>query len=93
MTKSQTQTKIKKKVVEEVLPLWMSRILQQQDTHNRNYEQAQAYFAEAWNDFLSAVQEINGEWGTNFSPEEALGEWGGEYAAEADFIEDEEDDD
>lgn len=76
----------KTQAVEEQ-PKWIQKILRAQAAHNKRYEQAHAYLAEAWNDFLSSVAEINAEWGTDFTPKQALGEFGDQYAVEADLIE------
>jgi hypothetical protein len=61
-------------------PAWIIKLLKRQDQLNKRYEKAHGKFAEAYNEFLVAVAEINEQSGTNFTLEQAMTEFQGEYA-------------
>ena len=84
------QVEAKKPVAD--FPPWIQKILRQQVAHNKRYEMARAYVAEAYNDFISTINDINNEHGTTFTIDQALAEWGGDYAAEAEEIVDDDED-
>jgi hypothetical protein len=72
-------------------PPWIQKILRQQVAHNKRYEKARALVAEAYNDFLSAISDVNNEHGTTFTIDQALAEWSGDYAPEAEEVVDDDD--
>ena len=71
---------------------WMAKIVRRQMALNKRYEKARSQFASAWNDFLAALEEINGVYGTDFSVEQAITEFEGQYSDEADEDEDDDED-
>ena len=80
--------------VMKTLPPWLSEIVERQRDLNRQYEAAHDKLAEAYNDFLASIDEINEEYGTEFTFEQAAVEFQGEFAfVNSDtFFEDDEDD-
>lgn len=74
------------------LPPWMMKMLKRQDFLNQKYEHAHALFAQAYNDFLSSIDEINFENDTRFTFHQAVKEYGGHFAADA-LIDEEDDED
>jgi len=76
------------------LPLWMKKIVRRQSILNKKYEFAHGQFATAYNDFLSAIDEVNSEHDTEFTFEQAVEEYGGMFANDApDEVEDDDDED
>jgi len=73
-------------------PAWMVKLLTRQDQLNQRYERAHGKFADAYNEFLMAVVEINDKFGTSFSLEQALAEFEGGEADDADDEDEDEDD-
>ena len=61
-------------------PPWMTKILEKQMKMNARYEKAMGLFAESYNDLLLEISEINSEYGTEFSIEQAIYYWQGGYA-------------
>jgi len=64
----------------KTLPPWLAKIVQRQGVLNRQYEAAHDKMVEAYNDFLSAIDEINEDYGTEFTFEQAAAEFQGEFA-------------
>ncbi len=81
----------------KTLPSWLAKIVQRQDILNRQYESAHDKMVEAYNDFLSVIEEINEDYGTEFTFEQAAVEFQGDFAFpisdEPSEDEDDEDDD
>lgn len=74
------------------MPLWMVKMAQRQQSLNKRYEFAHGQFAQAYNDFLMAIDEINAEHGTEFTFQQAVTEYQGYLANDApEEMEDEED--
>lgn len=73
-------------------PAWIIKLLKRQDQLNKRYEKAHGKFAEAYNDFLGAVVEINDQFGTTFTLEEAVAEFEGQETDCACDDDDEDDD-
>lgn len=71
------------------LPPWLNKMVKRQDFLNRKYEYAHDLFAKAYNDFLSAIEDINSENDTHFTFHQAASEFKGYMAPE--IFEDEED--
>jgi len=69
-------------------PNWLIKLVLRQDQLNRRYEKAHSKFAVAYNDFISAMDEINDQFGTTFSLEQSLAEFQG-VETTADLEEDE----
>jgi hypothetical protein len=68
------------KIGKEVYPPWMLKIIQQRLRLEKKYKEAYSMFAEAYNDFISSLDNINFEYGTSFTIQQALEEFGGEEA-------------
>ncbi len=76
----------------EPLPSWLNKMVQRQQSLNKRYEFAHGQFAQAYNDFLMAIDEINAEHGTEFTFQQAVTEYQGFFANDVpDDDEDEED--
>ena len=58
-------------------PNWLIKLVLRQDQLNRRYEKAHSKFAAVYNDFLSAMDEINAQFGTSFTIEQSLTEFQG----------------
>ena len=72
-------------------PEWMVKIVRRQIKHNKRYETAFAMFATAYNEFIEKIGEINTEFDTAFTFEQAVGMWQGSLSAEGlEFDEDDE---
>ena len=65
-------------------PAWIVKLLKRQDQLNKRYENAHGKFAEAYNEFLVTVSEINDQFGTAFTIEQALTEFQGLETDEGD---------
>lgn len=65
------------------LPPWLKKMVKRQDYLNEKYEHAHALFAQAYNDFLQSIDEINFENDTRFTFHQAVKEYGGHWAADA----------
>lgn len=63
-------------------PKWMHQIVRRQQLLNRQYLKARQEFAGVWNDFLSAVQEVNEKYGTEFTAEQSFQEFQGQFSDE-----------
>ena len=74
---SDTQVIEPKTEVLNDMPHWIKKLILRQDQLNRRYEKAHSKFAGAYNDFLSAMDEINAQFGTSFTIEQALAEFQG----------------
>ena len=73
--------------VDNDIPEWMLKILRRQNLLNKRFELANSLFAQAYNDFLSSIQDINGEYGTDFSFDQAVKQFAGEYIDEGNIEE------
>ena len=67
----------------EPLPEWMLKIVRKQDRYNKIYETAHAFLAEANNELLMAIDDINQKFGTDFTFEQVVQDFGGQYSFEA----------
>jgi hypothetical protein len=64
----------------KTLPPWLAGIVKRQLKLNKQYETAHDKLAEAYNDFLATIDDINLEYGTEFTFEQAATEFQGEFA-------------
>lgn len=76
-------------------PEWIQKILCRHEELNSRYEHAHSILASAYNEFLSAIEEINMEHGTEFTFAQVIEDFKGEYAPNAleDITDDEDDED
>jgi len=74
-------------------PAWIIKLLKRQDQLNKRYEKAHGKFAEAYNEFLGSMNEINDQFGTGFTLEQALSEFEGTEADDCGCDDDDEDED
>jgi hypothetical protein len=72
-------------------PAWIIKLLKRQDQLNKRYEKAHDKFAEAYNEFLGSIVEINEQFGTTFTLEQAAAEFEG-MEADCGCDDDDEDD-
>lgn len=74
-------------------PEWMVKIVRRQIKHNKRYETAFALFATSYNRFIEEIGEINNEFDTAFTFEQAVTMWQGSLSAEGLEYDDDEDGD
>ena len=76
----------------EQYPAWMLKLVRRKMQLENNYKKAHTQFASIYNEFLLMIEEINMEYGTSFTFQQAMQEFGGEEALD-DEDEDDEDED
>jgi len=64
----------------EELPDWMKKIVRKQIRFNTKYECAHEKFVDAYNEFLTVIEEINETSGTDFSFQKAMDDFGGNFS-------------
>ncbi len=64
----------------EEMPDWLRKMVRRQQSLNKRYEDAHGQFANAYNEFLSTIEEINEQHGTTFSFQQAVTEYQGMFA-------------
>lgn len=76
---------------EPSFPEWLVKLINRQNQLNKKYEKAHNEFAQAYNDFVDAVAEINDRNGTDFNLEQAMTEFEG-FPVDVDDDEDDDED-
>jgi hypothetical protein len=71
-------------VITEQLPSWLLKLTKQRSQKENKYKKAHRQFASIYNEFLLMIDEINAEYGTTFTIEQAMEEFHGEEADEDD---------
>ena len=66
------------KLIKKNIRQWMLKMIQRQLQFEKQYRETHSIFAEAYNDFLSILDNINFEHGTSFTIQQAVEEFGGE---------------
>jgi len=64
-------------------PVWLKKMIRRQQSLNKKYERAHGEFAQAYNEFLMTIDEINSEHGTEFDFQQAANEYDGLFANDA----------
>ena len=65
------------------LPSWLSKMTKRQQKLNKKYERAKGEVAQAYNELLMRIDEINENNGTSFSFSQVVNEYQGRYAHDA----------
>lgn len=68
----------------EQYPSWMLKLVKRRSQLENKYKKAHKQFASIYNEFLLMIEEINMEYGTSFTIEQAMEEFHGEEADEDD---------
>jgi hypothetical protein len=65
-------------------PDWILKLIKQQAQKENKYKKAHKQFASIYNEFLLMIEDINDQYGTSFTIQQALEEFHGEEAWEDD---------
>ncbi len=79
-------------MTEDTQQEWLAKMIKRQEELDSLYDEAHNKLADAYNEFLMAIDEVNFEYGTEFTFQQAAIEFQGEFAFSETPIEDDEDD-